>query len=170
MESEYSNLINPENRPLTIFLISASGGATSTAPAAGFADSTLASSLQKRVGGATVTSSTLPSTTPSDVAPSRSVNSGAIAGGVVSGVVALALITGIAWFLIRRRRQNQAAEMMIPQQKWEQPVPPQEMEATYSWRQEAEGMPIHEVAAESHPIHVESGIARSGHMLTEYIE
>ena len=33
-------------------------------------------------------------------------STGAIAGGVVGGVVGLALIAGLAWFLVRRRRRN----------------------------------------------------------------
>lgn len=123
--------------------------------------------LQKRVGGATVTSSTLPSSTPSDAAQSGSVNSGAIAGGVVGGVVALALIAGMAWFLIRRRRRDQAAELTIPQQQWEPPVP-QEMEATYGRRPEAGGGPIHEVAAGSHA--VEIGVTSPRHMTTEFAQ
>ncbi|KAF3400580.1 Kelch repeat-containing protein [Talaromyces pinophilus] len=128
------------------------GGATSTVPAAGFADPTLASVLQKRVG-ATVRSSTLASTTPSGAAQSSSVNSGAIAGGVVGGVVALALMAGVAWFMIRRKRQDQADETPTYQQNWEPPVPPQEMEATYG-RPEAGGWPIHEAPADSHAVEV----------------
>lgn len=128
----------------------------------------MASLLQKHVGGATVTSSITPSTTPSDVAQSSSVNSGAIAGGVVGGIVALALVAGMAWFLIRRKRQDQAAEITIPQQKWEPPVPPQEMEATYGRLPEAGGVPIHEVAAGSHV--VEIGVGYPRHMPTNPTE
>ena len=38
-----------------------------------------------------------------------STNTGAIAGGVVGGVAALALLGGIIWFVLRRRRQRQGA-------------------------------------------------------------
>jgi hypothetical protein len=98
------------------------------------------------------------------------VNSGTIAGGVVGGVVALALITGAAWFLIRRRRQVQAEEPPMYQRNWQLPAPPQEMEATYGRRLEAGSRPIHEVPAESHAI--EMGVTSSRHMptLTEYAE
>lgn len=106
--------------------------------------------------GATIKSSTLPSTTPSGATQSSSVNSGAIAGGVVGGVVALALMAGVAWFMIRRKRQDQADDMPTYQQNWEPPVPPQEMEATYGRR------PIHEAPANSHA--VEIGVTSPRHM------
>ncbi|EEA28483.1 hypothetical protein TMatcc_003188 [Talaromyces marneffei ATCC 18224] len=137
----------------------ATGGATSTIPGAGFADPTLSSLLQKRVGGATVTSSTLPSPTksqssnqPGDATPSSSVNSGAIAGGVLGGVVALTLIASVAWLLLRRPRQGQPKEApMYQQYQYRLPSrPPQEMGATYGWQAEAGSRPIHEVPAESH--------------------
>lgn len=37
---------------------------------------------------------------------SSSSNTGAIAGGVVGGVVGLALIAGLVWFLMRRKRKQ----------------------------------------------------------------
>lgn len=85
---------------------SATGGATSTVPSAGFADATQASLIQQRVSTPTNTLGPSPSVNSSGLAQnnkSHHSNTGAITGGVVGGVVGLAVILGVAWFLFRRR-------------------------------------------------------------------
>ncbi|KAJ5895351.1 hypothetical protein N7495_007042 [Penicillium taxi] len=91
------------------------GSATVTAPAAGFADATLASLIQQRVATPTNTGTNTALSTPSNTAStqdqdkkSNHINSGAIAGGVVGGVAGLAIIAGIAWLLIKRSRAHKS--------------------------------------------------------------
>lgn len=92
---------------------SANGGATSTIPQAGFADNMLASIMQERVPTPTVTtissgvatSSANPGS-PRTLGNPSSSSVGAIAGGVVGGVCGLALIIGIIWYTLHRRRKS----------------------------------------------------------------
>lgn len=70
------------------------------------------------------------STNSTQPAPSNksSSNTGAIAGGVVGGVVGLAIIALLAWFLLRRRRADQAVSPKLqdpsfdPQQELDTPA------------------------------------------------
>ncbi|KAL4959464.1 uncharacterized protein BDV14DRAFT_184667 [Aspergillus stella-maris] len=88
------------------------GGATTTIPAAGFADETLASLLTKRT---TPVPSPSPSDSPETSNPdsqdqtrdSDSTNVGAIAGGTVGGVVGLSLVAALLWFLRRHKKRKQ---------------------------------------------------------------
>jgi hypothetical protein len=52
-----------------------------------------------------------PPATPPEQATSSPVSPAAIAGGVVGGIAALALVAGIAIFLVRRRKRRQAIEL-----------------------------------------------------------
>ena len=51
-----------------------------------------------------------PSSSPSSSGSKSSSNTGSIVGGVVGGVVGVVLITGLAWFIIRRRRRIAASQ------------------------------------------------------------
>lgn len=101
----------------------ATGGATVTAPSAGFADATLASLISKRVPSTTTSGSSSSSssgsslTTTSSAEKSSHTNTGAIAGGVVGGVVGLALIIALAWYSMTRRRKQalERGESAIPE-------------------------------------------------------
>ncbi|KAJ5379553.1 hypothetical protein N7509_012672 [Penicillium cosmopolitanum] len=87
------------------------GGATVTVPAAGFADATLASLIQKRVPGfeiKTSSQSTTSQTTASQASAEKSHgnNPGAIAGGVVGGVAGLAVVIALVWYAMLRRKKR----------------------------------------------------------------
>ncbi|KAH8689001.1 hypothetical protein BGW36DRAFT_402059 [Talaromyces proteolyticus] len=136
----------------------ATGGATSTAPAAGFADPTLASLIQLRVTSATSTSiptSSVPTPTPtptlnpSGVASeshSSSVNAGAIVGGVVGGVIGLGLVAAFVWFLFKRNHsQEESPEIEQKNAAKVFPSIPQEMETRLPQKPEADSGPIFEM-------------------------
>lgn len=62
---------------------------------------------------------TAPSNSDSNSSSSSSTNVGAIAGGVVGGVVGLALLAFLAWFLLRRRKNKQAGNPYLLQDRHE---------------------------------------------------
>lgn len=84
-------------------------------PAAGFADATLASLIQKRVPGfeiKTSSQSTTSQTTASQASTEKSHgnNGGAIAGGVVGGVAGLAVVIALVWYAMLRRKKRPQPE------------------------------------------------------------
>lgn len=100
---------------------SATGGATITAPSAGFADAILASLIQKRVPDQTSRSSNSSSSSSTDDSSlnksddkSSHTSTGTIVGAVIGGVAGLGLIICIIWYLLARRAKQSAADAETP--------------------------------------------------------
>lgn len=95
-------------------------------PAAGFADATLVSLIQKRVTGFEITTSSQSITSQATTSQSLTENShgnnaGSIAGGVVGGVAGLAVVIALIWYaMLRRKKRLQPEES----QRWSYPEPP----------------------------------------------
>jgi hypothetical protein len=91
------------------------GGATKTSPSKGWNTAALETVFKKQTttwtgptpGSSSPTSSGLGGSSPtsSGVAKSSETNVGVIAGGFVGGIIGLAVIVGIIWFVLRRRRR-----------------------------------------------------------------
>lgn len=98
-----------------LILASTSGNATITAPAAGWQATDLSVYFQASYAAVSRSATRpLPSQSPtSSSQPERPVsrtNTGAIAGGVVGGVAVLAAIIALAWFCLRRRRNQKESQ------------------------------------------------------------
>ncbi|KAH9826291.1 Host cell factor [Teratosphaeria destructans] len=116
-QSDSLNLSTTYQVPEIIYDVvggNASGGATKTQPAAGFADPTLASVMKARAPTATTSSlassasasSTAASIISSAATPHHTTNVGAKAGGAVGGVLGLALLSAVIAYLLRRRSRR----------------------------------------------------------------
>lgn len=79
-----------------------SGGATTTSPAAGFAEEGLRELFNVEAATAAPTSF--------GSYGGKKSHTGAIAGGVVGGIVGLALLGALVWFLLRRRRNSEGID------------------------------------------------------------
>ncbi|KAL4912142.1 hypothetical protein BDW62DRAFT_206745 [Aspergillus aurantiobrunneus] len=89
------------------------GGATTTFPAAGFADDTLASLITQRVAGSTPSSSSSPDTpTSGDQGHPSGSNTGAIVGDVVGGVAGVSLVIALSWLFLRRKRKQTQTQQL----------------------------------------------------------
>lgn len=77
----------------------------------GAATSTLSPTSASATADVTPTSSS-ESGTDSASSDSPSSNTGAIAGGVVGGVAGVAILIGLIWLLLRRRKQNRSSEQL----------------------------------------------------------
>lgn len=82
------------------------GNATVTEPSTGWTDSGLKTVFGTTRKSGEVTPSPSPTSTPAT--DKKGTNVGAVAGGVVAGVVAVALISGILFFLRRRHNKKRA--------------------------------------------------------------
>ncbi|KAL5357097.1 hypothetical protein BJX96DRAFT_172219 [Aspergillus floccosus] len=93
---------------------------------------TVASSTLATTSGTSTSASTTSSTStssPDDTEDTGSgTNTGAIAGGVVGGVAGLAIILGLLWFFLRRKRK-QPENASVPLDTKAGPKPPGELDA-----------------------------------------
>jgi hypothetical protein len=143
------NITNYAVPPEIIAIVggSSSGGATATAPAAGFNNSDLSVYFgQHAVAASRTPTRAIP--TPTNTHSSKGLPTGAIAGIAVGGAIVLvALVVGICWFCRRHRKQNEPA----PTPAMYNAVPPQSPQSHYT-HEEQYHQPRHQLPTNSPPL------------------
>jgi len=100
---------------------SSNGGATAKDPEAGWTDPRLEAIWKKSTRSSSTSGGN--STTSSNTSSKSTSHTGAIAGGVVGGIVGLAIIGGLLWFFLRRKRTHDKSASWSPYSSGTEEVP-----------------------------------------------